>query len=264
MKPRSKFFRRSGWEVILVISALLCGLCTSTWADSSAEQQKRLEAHYALERPEGSGPFPAVMLVPACIGFDRALWNGTYARVAKKLKDQGFVVLKVDYFAAREALNCPAVTQEDVAQDITTTVRYLRAQSFVKTTAINVLAWGHGGGGALSALSEGENRSPAAVDAVLVYYPRFIERLPSPWKVDVPVLFLCAAKDFVAPPSRCEDLLSQIPARDRVKFIVYPDVYHGFDNSDLPAQMVTPTGTWGYNEKAAKAAWEEVERFLRR
>lgn len=264
MKPKTRLFCRLGWGVILVMSALVYGLCPSTWADSSTDQQKRLEAHYALERPEGSGPFPAVMMVPACIGFDLTLWNGTYARAAKKLKDQGFVVLTVDYFAAREAPRCLAVTQEDIAQDIGTAVRYLRAQSFVKKKAINVLAWGYGGGGALIALSEGKNRSAAPVDAVLVYYPRFYEGLPSPWKVDVPVLFLCAENDFIAPPSRCEDLLSQLPARDRVKFIVYPDVLHGFDNSDLPAKMQTHAGTWGYNEKAAKAAWEEVERFLRR
>jgi len=264
MKPRKRLFCRLGLGVILVVSFLAYGLSTSAWADPSPEQQRRLEAHYALERPEGRGPFPAVMMVPMCIGFDLALWNGNYARAAKKLKDQGFVVLKVDYLAAREAPRCGAVTQEDIAQDIVTTVKYLRAQSFVKTTAINVLAWGYGGGGALIALSEGDNRSPASVDAVLVYYPRFIERLPSPWKVDVPVLFLCASKDFIAPPSRCEDLLSQVPARDRVKFIVYPDAHHGFDNSDLPPKLLTPNGTRGYNEKAAKAAWEEVERFLRR
>ncbi len=263
MEPRMRLYCRLGWRVILVTSVLLYGLCASTWVDSSAEQQSRFEAYYALERPEGSGPFPAVMMLPSCGGFASPEYKDHYARAAKKLKDQGFVVLKVDYLAARGASRCYAVNREDVAQDIATATRYLRAQSFVKTTAINVLGWDYGGGIALFALSEGENRSPAPVDAVVAYYPYF-ESLPSPWKVDVPVLILCAAKDFMAPSSRIEDLLPQVAARDRVKFIVYPDVYHGFDNSDLPAEMLTPYGTVGYNEKAAKAAWEEVERLLRR
>ena len=105
-----------GWWLFLVLWSL--GLSVSTWADSSAKHQRRLEAHYSLERPEGRGPFPAVMMVPGCSGFAAPLWQGRYARAAQKLTAQGFVVLKVDYLAARGQSRCTAVLHEEVAQDI--------------------------------------------------------------------------------------------------------------------------------------------------
>jgi len=266
MKPRNKCFARSGWGIILAISALLLyELCTSAQADSSPDQQRRLEAYYDLGRPEGSGPFPAVMMVSGCEGFASPQFKDRYVRVARNLKDQGFVVVKVDYLAARGESRCWHVYQKDVVHDITRATMYLRAQPFVKTTAINVIGWSFGGGMALIALSEGDNRPAAPVNAVAAYCPYFDSSLfLSPWNVDVPVLILCGDQDTTAPPSRVQDLLSQLPVRDRVKFIVYPNAYHGFDNSDLPPKLLTPNGTRGYNEKAAKAAWEEVERFLRR
>ena len=65
-------------------------------------------------------------------------------------------------------------------------------------------------------------------------------------------------------PAHCKSLLSQIPARDHVKFLLYPDAHHGFDSLELPSEKQYRFGTLGYNEKAAKAAWEVVEGFLRR
>ena len=248
-----------GWWFFLVLFLLGLGVSTCSFV----EHQRGLESHYALERPGGNGPFPAVMMVPGCSGFSGRIAKSHYARVAKKLKNQGFVVLRVDYLAARGLSSCwPNVSQEEVAKDIVTAMRYLRFQSFVKTAAINVLGWSYGGGGALIALSEGPDRSPARVGAVVAYYPDC--QLAGPWEVDVPVLVLSGSKDNVVSSSHCKSLLSQKPARDHVKFLLYPDAHHGFDSLELPSEMQYRFGTLGYNEKAAKAAWEVVEGFLRR
>lgn len=249
------------WWLFLVLWSL--GLGPSACSVSPEEHRRRLEAHYGLERPGGGGPFPAVMMVPGCSGFSAPIAKDHYQRVATKLRDQGFVVLKVDYLAAREKSSCrPNVSQEDVAKDIASAARYLRSQSFVKTSAINILGWSYGGGSALIALSKGSDRSPAPVDAVVAYYPDC--QFAGPWEVDVPVLVLSGAKDNVVSPSLCESLISQVPARGRVKMLLYPNAHHGFDSSELPAEMQHRFGTLGYNEKAAKAAWKVVIRFLRR
>ena len=262
MLPTRILFIRPCWGLILVISGLLYGMCTLTWADSSAEHQKRLEAHYGLERPEGGGPFPAVMMVPGCYGFADPLNKDHYVKTTKELKDQGFAVLKVDIFSARGRKNCGEVIPEEVTEDILTAAGYLRTLPFIKATAINVIGWSFGGDIALSALSKGENSSHAPVDAVVAYCPWVDVALP--WKVDVPVLVLCGAKDTFGPPSKVESLLSKVPARQNVKYFVYPEAYHYFYNSSLPAQMSLLLGTVGYNEKAAKTAWGEVKQFLRR
>ena len=230
---------------------------------SSVEHQRGLESYYVLERPGGNGPFPAVMMVPGCSGFSGPIARSHYARVAKKLNDQGFVVLRVDYLAARGLSSCrPNMSQQEVAKDIVTAMRYIRSQSFVKKAAINLLGWSYGGGGALIALSEGLDSSPARMGAVVAYYPDC--RFAGPWEVDVPVMVLFGSKDNVVSSSLCKSLLSQIPARDHVKFLLYPDAHHGFDSLELPSEKQYRFGTLGYNEKAAKAAWEVVEGFLRR
>jgi dienelactone hydrolase len=100
-------------------------MCPLTWADSSSEHQKRLEARYGLERPEGNGPFPAVMMVPGCYGFAEPLSQDHYVKTIKDLKDQGFAVLKVDIFNARGRKNCGQVIPEEVTEDILTAARYL-------------------------------------------------------------------------------------------------------------------------------------------
>jgi len=100
------------------------------------------------------------------------------------------------------------------------------------------------------------------VDVVVAYFPACQSALP--WEVDVPVLILFGAKDNIVSLALCERVISRVSTRDRVKFLVYPEAQHGFDNADLPAEMPYAFGTLGYNEKAAQAAWKEIEQFLRR
>jgi len=53
-----------------VILLILFVIVTATQAGENANHEKILETYYSLEKPDGDGPFPAVMLVPWCIGFD--------------------------------------------------------------------------------------------------------------------------------------------------------------------------------------------------
>jgi dienelactone hydrolase len=262
MEPKKILLTGFYWALLLVITTLFSGFDTLTYADSSAEQQKRLEAHYGLLRPDGSGPFPAVMMVPGCEGFKSPSSQEYYANTAKKLKDQGFVVLKVDSVSARGRARCSEILPEDMIEDILTAARYLQTQPFVRAGAINVIGWSFGGGFALDALSKGDTHSRGPIAAVAVYCPDL--DVAAPWKVDVPVLALLGAKDTITTPAKFESLLSTVPARRNVKYVTYPDAYHEFYNSGLPVEQPGLYGTIGYNEKAAKAAWEEVKRFLRR
>jgi len=176
----------------------------------------------------------------------------------------GFAIVRVDYLAAGEVSTCEVIMNPaELADDIATAMKYLRAQRFVKPEAINVLAWSYGGGAALNALTKTESREPVQVAAVVAYYPHLA--LARPWSVDVPALVLCGADDTVAPCERFEALLAEVPTRERGKVVKYPESYHAFDNSDLPAKTVSLSGNAvGYNEKSAIAAWAEVEKFLRR
>jgi len=256
------FLRRCGWWFL---ASVLLTTCMPGWADAPAERAARLAAHYNLDKPEGNGPFPAVMLVPACNGFNpRLMKEGRYKNATRRLKELGFAVIRVDYLAAGEVNACDSIIYPaELADDIVTVTKYLRAQSFVKPDAINVLAWSYGGGAAFNALTKTESREPAQVAAVVAYYPYLA--LARPWSVDVPALVFCGDEDTVAPCARFESLLDEVPTRARVKVVKYPESYHVFDNSELPTKVTSVSGsTIGYNEKSATAAWAEVEKFLRR
>jgi len=62
-----------------------------------------------LSRPEGAGPFPAILVLHGCGGLGPRLKNN----VAGRLVSQGYVVLAVDSFASRgmkSTCQTPAVT----------------------------------------------------------------------------------------------------------------------------------------------------------
>jgi dienelactone hydrolase len=248
----------------LLLSCLIAlSIPVASYAADHTEIRERLSKHYRLEKPEGPGPFPAVLLVPGCRGFDAKSAKARYDRVQRRLVELGFVTLRLNYLAVRNASSCwPDVPTEDVAGDICIAANYLRQRLFVKKGAINVLGWSWGGASALMALGRTKNREPAQVDTVVVYFPPC--NVVKKWDSEVPVLALFGAIDNIAPFSDCKSLFAHLPKPHKVTVRVYDDAYHGFDNSDLPKTMQRGVGTFGYNEAAAKSAWLEVSGFLRR
>jgi dienelactone hydrolase len=244
---------RSSLIAFLVIFVLI----PTIQADDNPDHSELLSKHYRLEKPVGPGPFPAIMLVPGCSGFDAKFAKARYDQVQSRLVELGFVTLRVNYLAARNASSCyPDVPTEEVAGDICIAAEYLRQQPFVKKGAINILGWSWGGASALQALGRTSNRDPVQVDAVVTYSPgcAFVQEK---WESEAPVLVLAGALDNVTPLTKCNYLFSGLPSH-RLTVRVYDNAHHGFDNFQLPAEMPYRFGTIGYNEAAAKSAWKEV------
>lgn len=234
-------------------------------AADNVKHRELLSKHYRLEKPDGAGPFPAVMMVPGCSGFDADFQKEFYDSVQSKLVKLGFVTLRVNYQAARNVPICwPHVPTEDVAGDIRIAAEYLRQQPFVKKGTINIMGWSYGAAGALQALGRTESREPVQVDAVVAYFPACEHAKKWDSKITVPVLVLVGAIDNVAPLWQCEEIFGDLPKRHNLTVRVYDNVHHGFDNFTLPAEMEYTFGTLGYNEAAAKSAWIEVTNFLRK
>ena len=236
-------------------------------ADDNANHRELLSKHYKLQKPVGAGPYPAVLMVPGCAGFDAKFVKKHYDKVQSQLVELGFVTLRVNYLAVRNATICyPDVPTSNVADDICIATEYLRQQTYVKKGAINVIGWSWGGASAFRVLRPEVRltgiREPANVDAVVAYYPHC--NAAREWDSEVPVLVLGGAIDNISPFSACEMLFSQVAKRDRLTIRVYDDAHHGFDRSELPAEMQSRFGTIGYNEAAAKSAWIEVTNFLRK
>ena len=249
-------------SVLSVLITLL--IATGSYADDKAQHVELLSKHFMLEKPEGNGPFPVVMLFPSCGGFNSMNLKSQYDRVQNLLGELGFVTLRIDYLAVRNARRCYSINFEDAANDIGLVAEYLRQQDFVKKNALNVIGWGTGGAITLQALAETKNRKPAKVDAVIAYYPRCGSISIREWTSKVPVLALFGTKSAVAPFNNCEKLFGDQPKSKKVTVQIYEDAYMCFDNSDLPPELNRGWGTVGYNEAAAKSAWSEVINFLQK
>ena len=247
---------------LITLLAIFVFIPTIQAADN-ADHRELLSKHYRLEKPEGSGPFPAVMMVSGCSGFDAKFAKSHYDAVQKRLVELGYVTLRVNYLAARNAASCqPNVSTQEVAADIGIATEYLKQKPFVKKGAINVIGWSYGASGALQALGRRNSREPVQVDAVVSYYPHcgFIWQR---WEPDTPVLVLAGTLDNIAPIRQCDYFFRGLPS-NKLVVRVYDDAHHCFDMSDLPAQTIGEFGTMGYNEAAAKSAWSEVTNFLRK
>jgi dienelactone hydrolase len=222
-----------------------------------------LAALYDVQKPEGSGPFPAVVAVSGCSGFHTRFGEPRYNKVMSDLRDAGFVTIRVDYIGARNLRSCYpgylAVTKDEVVGDIFLAIKHLLDSGFVKASSINVLGWSYGGGSALKALSKMPDKSDIKIGAVAAYYPhcKDVDR----WNVAVPVLVLFGGEDTVAPPALCKELFAGDVSK-HIKIEEYPGAYHGFDNFTCPPKIESQFGTVGYHKEAAEKAWSALMKFL--
>jgi dienelactone hydrolase len=225
---------------------------------------KPLERHFQARRPEGVGPFPAVMLVPGCNGFLRNEEATHYARMADSLRDKGFVVVYVDYLAARGIRRgCGGdVGTEDIAEDILAAAARLRMIGYVRASAISAIGESLGGGGVLAALSTLKSGAPALFDRAIAYFPVCVGIMP--WQTPTPLLMLLGALDDITAPGLCKDLVARVTHPGSVEIHVYPQARHGFNHRERPVQRLSDGRSIGYHAEAAASAWAEVERFLRR
>ena len=148
----------------LLSAGLLTLTCLTVLACSPAIVRKGLRPHYRLLRPEGVGPFPALMLVPGSRGIE-----STRLRQAKEVKELGYVVIFVDYLSARGLGRRGRVTPREIAQDIRDSVTYLKAQSFVDGSRIGAIGWSRGGRSILTALEEAPIDRPPFQAAAVFY-----------------------------------------------------------------------------------------------
>jgi dienelactone hydrolase len=187
-----------------------------------------------LKKPDGGGPFPAVVLLHGCDGIlperdDR--WAG-------RLSGWGYLTLQVDSFGPRGLSNVCTYAGYDAdlimekrVTDAYDAKRYLAGLPFVDGRRIALLGWSEGGLVTLDALYE-ETDDPFR--AAVAFYPS------CPWALaglNAPLLILIGKADDWASAARCTKLMPKRQAASEVILKVYPGAYHGFDIPDVYADM---------------------------
>jgi len=219
------------------ILAVVLGLVGCAADEPSAP--KRLEPQHRILRPQTSGPFAAILLVPGCRGVTPAR-----LQTAGELVSRGYLVALVDYLATRSRAGpCASeVSAGDVARDIRAVSAHIRSLSDVRPGAVGVIGWSLGGAGVLASLVGTEFDRQPPFDAAVAFYP--VCRGLLPWKTNVPTLLLLAGRDVIAPPAYCEDVV--VRSAGRVRIHTYAEARHAFDTPD------------DFDAEAAREAWSEA------
>src|SRR5215472_16079957 len=121
-----------------------------------------------LARPDGAGPFPAVVVLHGCPGF-----FGGYAEIADQLKSWGYVALAVDSLGSREIGPRCGDGFPAQATDALAALRYLSQDASVEAARIAVVGYSMGGDSALSTVDLRliGPPFPEKFAAAVVYYP---------------------------------------------------------------------------------------------
>jgi len=178
-----------------------------------------------LTKPQGNGPFPAVVLLHECSGINK--YQDAWA---KKLLIWGYVSLQVDSFGPRGysniCTNSSAIRELAPlrAQDAYDAKSYLAKLNFVDPQRIAVMGWSHGGWTVLNAVTL---KLGDPFRASVAFYPYCSEDLN---RVNAPLLILIGDKDDWTPAGNCLQMMPrQGRAKSEVILKIYPGAYHGFD-----------------------------------
>jgi len=199
-----------------------------------------------LYRPEGNGPFPALVLLHGCSGMYGTGTNLTpsYRRWAETLRANGYVALLVDSFGPRGARSICAMLQRTIlegrerVEDAYASLKWLAQRPDVQPDRIGLMGWSHGGSGTLQTMSSLRKSGPG-FRAAVAFYPgcRSLSQAKTPYHPYAPLLILIGEADDWTPAAPCVELAAKTKAGgDPVEIMTYPGAHHAFDRINLPVR----------------------------
>ncbi|MGE5470527.1 MAG: dienelactone hydrolase family protein [Bacteroidota bacterium] len=248
--------KRRGERRQLATTALLCvsALFVSplqagekvTFEASHAYTAENVTLRAEVSKPEGDGPFPAVVLMHGCGGWQPAVRYAMKA-YADYLVGHGFVVLDLDSFGPRKIGGgkvCESLTKQREALDYRThdaydALKFLREQKFVDGKNVFLMGQSNGGSVAINVAkgdvpdeAKGKNENFRAVAA---YYPWCGSFGNRKVELESPLVVFAGGQDDWTPASECESVKST-GAELQVK--TYPEAAHSFDLDIMPQRYL--------------------------
>ena len=199
----------------------------------------------ALEfRPQGQGPFPAVVLLHGCGGmYTRSGYvTASYRRWAEILSEEGYVALLVDSFRPRghwsicDLQKRPILERRERVEDAYAAARWLSHQAYVAGGRIGLLGWSNGGSGTLYGMRAGSKLEPG-FRAAVAFYPgcRTLSRAKPPYQAYAPLLILIGEADDWTPAAPCVHLAATAKEQGApVEVVTYTGAHHSFDRINSP------------------------------
>ncbi|MET0012375.1 MAG: dienelactone hydrolase family protein [Sedimenticola sp.] len=242
----------------------------------------------SLFKPDGAGPFPALVLAHQCGGLDnsRTGWkNLSMLEWSKKAVRHGYVVLLIDQLTQRGiGTRCKGkaggLNFGRSTKDVFQAADHLRKFDFVEPDKIAVA--GYSFGAILAALASsnrwGETlQETGRFAAAVSFYPGCYTIRPRrglPYEIvntdiDKPLLVLLGEKDTETPAHECSQKLEIAKSNGSIaEWHIYSDTTHCWDCENLDGHSkVTNRGlhaTYRYSEAATKDSEKRMFDFLRK
>ncbi len=254
----------TGARRALALSAGVLAICAGLLAGSAAAAAgltiptsrpggppERIPA--TLSRPEGPGPFPAVVVMHDCSGLGPGS-SGAPARWTRELVGRGYLVLAPDSFSTRGHADGVCVdgsrSRDDVSpsrrvHDAVAALAYLRTLPEVDGRHVGLMGGSHGGTTTVATIGAqgADGREGAGFSAAVALYPACASG-PRGWRPDssgayragAPLLILAGELDDWTPAAQCQALAEAAQRAGQPVWIkVYPGAHHSFD-SDRPVR----------------------------
>lgn len=200
--------------------------------------------HAELFKPDGAGPFPAVIALHGCggLGSRSEPVLVRYRDWAEQLLKEGKAVLFPDSYGSRElGPQCHVKIRKITARrervaDILASRQWLMQQSWVAHNRISLLGWANGASALLWAVRPQLLLRHAEPDfrSAVAFYPDCRLSSGLGWSARVPTLVLIGAKDEVSSPPACRQMVEGAHGRSALtRIVVYPSAYHDFDRPSL-------------------------------
>lgn len=216
----------------------------STWTENNRE----LPVDGIIAKPDGKGPFPAIVLLHGSGGFRPPR---CYQPALERIVGWGYVALLIDSYSTGR---WGGYSFLDQAVDAHAGRKFLSTLSYVDGRRIGVVGWSRGGGATLDAVTNdalfriGDGGPFRAAGGM---YPKCILDLND---VLTPLLILIGDADVKTPSENCRRILGQSDHGNTVDLHIYPGVGHAFDARWRPT----------YNANAAEDAYRRLKEHLAR
>lgn len=209
-----------------------------------------------IAKPEGTGPFPAVVILHACGGVTQHINAGwpTY------LTGIGYVVLAVDTFGSRGYGKCPNPVSSFstlFVKDAYGALDYLAKQPFIDANRIAVIGFSAGATHINNALIPGRVRKSGERDfrAAIAFYGRCAAIA----KGSIALMEVIAEHDSYS--WGCTNKLTMNP---QIEVHVLAGAYHAFDSPEYSGRTDPGGNRMLYSAAATNEAREYAKAFLKK
>jgi dienelactone hydrolase len=227
--------------------------CGAQWVSFNNTSSQVESIRGSLMKPDGDGPFPAMVILHTSGGLDNNIRGWAYS-----LNKLGYVTLAVDTFGSRRLSNCSlsrhllcsGTGAEAMISDAYGAIAYLAGLPFVDGQKVSIMGLSLGGTAVNRLASRARPRDRNFKTAIALYGRCDFSDYDS-----IPLLQIFGEHENYA--IGCKFVTSKA-----VEVHVLPGVYHAFDNSTASGRRDVGGNYMQYDAGASKKASEIIQAFL--